>query len=175
MAYELAEQLDWQWPDWIVYPTGGGTGMVGMWKAFDELERIGWVPQASGRAWCRCRPENCAPIVRAFQQGTEKADRGVTRTTIAGRLARAARDWRLPHPRAPCATAAARRSPSPTVRWSTACCQSASTKASAPLRRRRGHWRHRAARVNGTIARHESVVLFNTGALLSDVPIDVLN
>ena len=38
MAYELAEQLDWRWPDWIVYPTGGGTGMVGMWKAFDEIE-----------------------------------------------------------------------------------------------------------------------------------------
>src|SRR5438034_2873457 len=43
MAYELAEQNGWRWPDWIVYPTGGGTGMVGMWKAFDELERIGWV------------------------------------------------------------------------------------------------------------------------------------
>ena len=45
MAYELAEQMDWQWPDWFVYPTGGGTGMVGMWKAFDELERIGWMPR----------------------------------------------------------------------------------------------------------------------------------
>src|SRR5439155_6406362 len=43
MAYELAEQMDWRWPDWIVYPTGGGTGMVGMWKAFDEIERIGWI------------------------------------------------------------------------------------------------------------------------------------
>ena len=42
MAYELGEQLDWHFPDWIIYPTGGGTGMVGMWKAFDELERIGW-------------------------------------------------------------------------------------------------------------------------------------
>ena len=43
MAYELGEQLDWRLPDWIIYPTGGGTGMVGMWKAFDELERIGWL------------------------------------------------------------------------------------------------------------------------------------
>src|SRR4030095_9824167 len=42
MAYELGEQLDWKFPDWIVYPTGGGTGIVGMWKALDELERIGW-------------------------------------------------------------------------------------------------------------------------------------
>ena len=47
MAYELAEQMAWQWPDWIVYPTGGGTGMVGMWKAFEEIERLGWV--APGR------------------------------------------------------------------------------------------------------------------------------
>ena len=42
MAYELGEQLDWTFPDWIIYPTGGGTGMVGMWKAFEEMERIGW-------------------------------------------------------------------------------------------------------------------------------------
>jgi threonine synthase len=42
MAYELGEQLGWRFPDWIIYPTGGGTGMVGMWKAFDEMERIGW-------------------------------------------------------------------------------------------------------------------------------------
>ena len=50
MAYELAEQMDWQWPDWIIYPTGGGTGMVGMWKAFDEIERIGWVTPAQAAA-----------------------------------------------------------------------------------------------------------------------------
>ena len=44
MGYELAEQLDWQLPDWILYPTGGGTGLIGMWKAFDEMEAIGWIP-----------------------------------------------------------------------------------------------------------------------------------
>ena len=69
MAYELGEQLDWQTPDWIIYPTGGGTGMVGMWKAFDELERIGWKRPASARAWCRCRPSTArrssAPSSRA--------------------------------------------------------------------------------------------------------------
>jgi threonine synthase len=47
MAYELAEQMAWEWPEWIVYPTGGGTGMVGMWKAFEEIEHLGWV--AAGR------------------------------------------------------------------------------------------------------------------------------
>ena len=48
MGFELAEQLDWRLPDWILYPTGGGTGLIGMWKAFDELERIGWI--GAGRA-----------------------------------------------------------------------------------------------------------------------------
>ena len=47
MAYELGEQLDWEFPDWIIYPTGGGTGMVGMWKAFEEMERIGWKTSAA--------------------------------------------------------------------------------------------------------------------------------
>ena len=50
LAYEIAEQMDWAYPDWIIYPTGGGTGMVGMWKAFEELEQIGWVrPQRRPR------------------------------------------------------------------------------------------------------------------------------
>src|SRR5262245_31771681 len=86
MAYELAEQLDWQYPDWIVYPTGGGTGMVGMWKAFDELERIGWM-RASKRPRVVAVPaENWAPIVRAFERGTEKADPWDGATTLADGL-----------------------------------------------------------------------------------------
>ena len=87
MAYELAEQLQWTWPDWIVYPTGGGTGMVGMWKAFDELERIGWMNGRRPRM-VSVQAEHCAPIVRAFQQGTEKAEPWEGATTIAdGRCA----------------------------------------------------------------------------------------
>jgi len=86
MAYELAEQLDWQWPDWIVYPTGGGTGMVGMWKAFDELERIGWMPTGKRPRMVSVQAENCAPIVRAFQQGTERAEPWADATTIADGL-----------------------------------------------------------------------------------------
>src|SRR6059036_939993 len=73
MGYELAEQLGWRWPDWIIYPTGGGTGLVGMWKAFEELERIGWVTPHKRPRMVSVQAENCAPIVRAFQQGTEKA------------------------------------------------------------------------------------------------------
>ena len=85
MAYELAEQLQWTWPDWIVYPTGGGTGMVGMWKAFDELERIGWMNGRRPRM-VSVQAEHCAPIVRAFQQGTEKAEPWEGATTIADGL-----------------------------------------------------------------------------------------
>jgi threonine synthase len=73
MAYELAEQLDWQLPDWIVYPTGGGTGLVGMWKAFDELEAIGWIPLRRRPKMVSVQASGCAPIVRAFEQGTETA------------------------------------------------------------------------------------------------------
>ena len=52
MAYEILEQLEWRYPDWILYPTGGGTGIVGMWKAFEELEAIGWVhAAAAARGW----------------------------------------------------------------------------------------------------------------------------
>jgi threonine synthase len=86
MAYELAEQMDWQWPDWIVYPTGGGTGMVGMWKAFDEVEGIGWVERGRRPRMVSVQAENCAPIVRAFQQGAEKAQPWEGATTIADGL-----------------------------------------------------------------------------------------
>ena len=86
MGYELAEQMDWRWPDWIIYPTGGGTGMVGMWKAFEELERIGWVAPQRRPRMVSVQAEHCAPIVRAFQQGTEKAQPWEGATTIADGL-----------------------------------------------------------------------------------------
>jgi threonine synthase len=72
MGYELAEQFEWTLPDWIIYPTGGGTGLVGMWKAFDELEAIGWIGSKRPKM-VSVQAEGCAPIVRAFEQGTEKA------------------------------------------------------------------------------------------------------
>ena len=74
MGYELAEQFGWKLPDWIIYPTGGGTGMVGMWKAFAEMEALGWLPAGGKRPrMVTVQAEGCAPIVRAFEQGTEKA------------------------------------------------------------------------------------------------------
>ncbi|HXI30824.1 MAG TPA: threonine synthase, partial [Vicinamibacterales bacterium] len=86
MAYELAEQLGWEWPDWIVYPTGGGTGMVGMWKAFDEIERLGWVPRGRRPRMVSVQAENCAPIVRAFERGAEKAQPWENASTLADGL-----------------------------------------------------------------------------------------
>ena len=86
MAYELAEQMDWAWPDWIVYPTGGGTGLVGMWKAFEEIERLGWVAASKRPRMVSVQAENCAPIVRAFERGTERAEAWEGATTIADGL-----------------------------------------------------------------------------------------
>jgi threonine synthase len=72
MGYELAEQLGWRLPDWIIYPTGGGTGMVGMWKAFQEMEALGWIGPERPKM-VTVQPTGCAPIVRAFNEGTERA------------------------------------------------------------------------------------------------------
>jgi threonine synthase len=73
MGFELAEQLDWRLPDWIFYPTGGGTGLIGMWKAFDEMESIGWLDPGPRPRMVSVQASGCAPIVRAFHAGEAKA------------------------------------------------------------------------------------------------------
>ena len=72
MGYEVAEQMGWELPDVIIYPTGGGTGMVGMWKAFDEMEQMGLIGAQRPRM-VTVQSSGCAPIVRAFEQGVEFA------------------------------------------------------------------------------------------------------
>lgn len=72
MGYELAEQMNWTLPDVIVYPTGGGTGLIGMWKAFEEMERLGWIDSNRPRM-ISVQATGCAPIVRAFSEGTDEA------------------------------------------------------------------------------------------------------
>jgi threonine synthase len=72
LGYELAEQLNWTLPDIILYPTGGGTGLVGMWKAFDEMERMGWIDAKRPRMYS-VQAEGCQPIVRAFHAGDKFA------------------------------------------------------------------------------------------------------
>jgi threonine synthase len=86
MGYEIAEQMQWTYPDWILYPTGGGTGMVGMWKAFEEMERIGWIQSRRRPRMVSVQAAGCAPIVRAFEQGTEKAPMWENAATIADGL-----------------------------------------------------------------------------------------
>jgi threonine synthase len=82
MGLELAEQLDWNVPDVILYPTGGGTGLIGMWKAFNELEAIGWIGSKRPRM-VAVQAEGCAPIVKAFDEGTRHAQPWVDAHTIA--------------------------------------------------------------------------------------------
>jgi threonine synthase len=86
MAFELVEQMGWEWPEWIVYPTGGGTGLIGMWKAFAEIEAIGWVPAGRRPRMVSVQAEGCAPIVRAFAEGAERAAFWEGATTIADGL-----------------------------------------------------------------------------------------
>ncbi|MDT5262428.1 MAG: threonine synthase [Acidobacteriota bacterium] len=85
LGYELAEQLEWELPDVVIYPTGGGTGLIGMWKAFDEMERMGWIGSKRPRM-VTVQSEGCAPIVRAFDEGKRFADEFAGATTIASGL-----------------------------------------------------------------------------------------
>src|SRR5204863_900179 len=73
MAYELFEQLDRSLPDAIVYPTGGGTGLVGMWKAFDEMQAMGWIDTRRPRL-VSVQAEGCAPVVKGFLEGAQKTE-----------------------------------------------------------------------------------------------------
>jgi threonine synthase len=86
MGYEVAEQFGWTLPDWIIYPTGGGTGMVGMWKAFAEMTALGWIDAVKRPHMVTVQAENCAPIVRAYHAGTEKATPWEGAHTIADGL-----------------------------------------------------------------------------------------
>ena len=82
MGYEIAEQLGWELPDNIIYPTGGGTGIVGMWKAFQEMEELEWISSKRPKMFA-VQAENCAPIVRAFENGEEFAQPWENATTLA--------------------------------------------------------------------------------------------
>jgi len=85
MGYELAEQFDWELPDVIIYPTGGGTGLIGMWKAFDEMEAMGWIGSKRPRM-VTVQAAGCAPIVRAFEEGKRFADEFPNAQTTASGL-----------------------------------------------------------------------------------------
>ncbi len=85
MGYELAEQFDWELPEVVIYPTGGGTGLIGMWKAFDEMEQMGWIGPERPRM-ISVQAAGCAPIVRAYSAGEEHAEPWIDPETIAAGL-----------------------------------------------------------------------------------------
>jgi threonine synthase len=85
MGYEIAEQMRWTLPDVIIYPTGGGTGLIGMWKAFDEMEALGWIGPERPRM-VTVQADGCAPMVKAFDEGWEFAEPWQGAATLADGL-----------------------------------------------------------------------------------------
>ena len=86
MGLELAEQFNWKLPDVILYPTGGGTGLIGMWKAFQELKELGWLKSEKMPRLISCQAEGCAPIVGAFEKGERFAELFPNAATVASGL-----------------------------------------------------------------------------------------
>ena len=83
MGLELAEQFDWKLPDVILYPTGGGTGLIGMWKAFHELKELGWLDSSQLPRMVAVQSDGCAPIVRAYEAGSRFAELFSPAATVA--------------------------------------------------------------------------------------------
>jgi threonine synthase len=85
LGFEIAEQLGWQLPEVILYPTGGGTGLIGLWKSFLELRQLGWVEGPPPRM-VAVQPAGCAPLVRAYEEGQEYARPWENARTVAAGL-----------------------------------------------------------------------------------------
>jgi threonine synthase len=86
MGYELVEQLGWEYPDAVFYPTGGGVGLIGMWKAFDELEQLGWVKPGKRPRMFAIQSSGCAPVVQAFNDGAAASQMWQNAETAASGL-----------------------------------------------------------------------------------------
>lgn len=84
LGFEIAEQFDWQLPDFIIYPTGGGTGLVGMWKAFKELQAMGWLKSQILPKMIAVQSDGCAPVVKAFNSGAQHCEFWENAETFAG-------------------------------------------------------------------------------------------
>ena len=166
MGYELAEQLGWTLPDWIIYPTGGGTGIVGMWKAFEEMEAIGWLAPGQRPKMVSVQTEGCAPIIRAFANGAATAGTWEDAHTVADglRVPRAIADFLiLKTIRDSGGTAVAisdRQMIDDMLVMGREEGVSAAPEGAATLSA------VRALVAEGTIKQHDRVVLFNTGGAL---------
>ena len=168
MGYEVAEQLGWTLPDVIVYPTGGGTGLVGMWKAFDEMEALGWIGSARPRM-ISVQAAGCAPIVRAWEEGTDDAAPWENAHTYASglRVPRAVGDFLILDAVRASGGAALSVADDEMRRWTPIvggdtgifCAPEGAATAAAVS----------ALRAAGTLGANDSVVLFNTGSGLKYV------
>jgi threonine synthase len=168
MGYEVAEQLGWELPEVIVYPTGGGTGLVGMWKAFDEMERLGWIGSKRPKM-ISVQAAGCAPIVRAWERGEEHAEPWQGAHTYASglRVPRAVGDFLILQAVRDSGGAAVAIDDEEMRRWTPVvggltgifCApEGAATAAAVPLLKERG-----------VIGRGDSVLLYNTGSGLKYV------
>jgi threonine synthase len=168
MGYELAEQLGWRLPEVIVYPTGGGTGLVGMWKAFDEMEHLGWIGSERPKM-ISVQAAGCAPIVRAWEGGEEFAAPWEGAHTYASglRVPKAVGDFLILRGIRESGGAAVAIADEVMEEWTTVvgrltgvfCApEGAATAAAVPVLRERG-----------VISADDEVVLFNTGSGLKYV------
>jgi len=166
MGFELAEQLGWTLPDWIIYPTGGGTGLVGMWKGFEELETIGWLTPGHRPKMVSVQTDGCAPIVRAFDRGADTAGTWEDAHTIADglRVPRAIADFLILRTIRESGGTAVAVSDEDMVNDMLLMGRdegvSAAPEGAAALSA------VRKLVANGSIKKHETVVLFNTGGAL---------
>ena len=163
MGYEVAEQLGWELPDAIFYPTGGGVGMIGMWKAFAEMEALGWIGPERPKM-IAVQAEGCQPVVRAFNEGAERSQFWDGAATVASGL-------RVPKPLGDflvlerCGRAAEPRSPSRDAEM---------IDAGHPTRRGGRHLRRPEGRAcivaaerllrDGFLQRDDQIVIYNTGS-----------
>ncbi len=166
MAYEIAEQMEWRYPDWIIYPTGGGTGMVGMWKAFEEMEAIGWIAPQKRPRMVSVQADGCAPIVRAFTSGLEKAPMWEHAATLADglRVPRAIGDFLVLRAIRESGGTAVSVSDQAMVAGMLAIGAAEGVSAAPEGGAALAALEHLLA--SGVIGRDESVVLFNTGGAL---------
>ncbi|MGD8868175.1 MAG: threonine synthase [Gemmatimonadales bacterium] len=165
MGYEICEQLGWEMPDAIIYPTGGGTGIIGMWKAFSELEALGWIEPGNRPRMYVVQAAGCAPMVRAWQAGDESARPWEAPETVASglRVPAALGDFLILRAVRESGGAAVAVSDSELLREASALChngvaacpEGGATLAALHKLRAAGH-----------IAPEDRVVCFNTGAWL---------
>ena len=165
MGLELAEQLDWSLPDSIFYPTGGGTGLIGMWKAFAELEAIGWLDDPKRPRMYACQSSGCDPIVRAFDADERFADpvEGASTQASGIRVPKAVGDFMILDAVRASGGAACRSSEEELLAWMDKACElegiSLCPETGACLASLA------QLRSEGRVAADERVVVFNTGAV----------